>query len=41
MAPPAPRPRSKGKKSEPDWKAGTRALRKQRKKGDTGKGGED
>ena len=38
MQPPAPRPRSKGKKSEPDWKAGTRALRKQREKGDKGKG---
>jgi putative RNA 2'-phosphotransferase len=39
MAPPAPRPRAKGKKAEPAWKAGTRALRKQRGKGEEGKGG--
>ena len=38
MLPPAPKPRSKGKKAEPDWKAGTRALRKQREKGEKGKG---
>lgn len=38
MPPPAPKPRSKGKKDEPDWKAGTRALRKQRKKGEKAKG---
>jgi putative RNA 2'-phosphotransferase len=37
MLPPATKPRSKGKKSEPDWKAGTRALRKQRGKGEEGK----
>ena len=28
-----PKPKGKGKKDEPDWKAGTRALRKQREKG--------
>ena len=39
MLPPASKPRSKGKKNEPDWKAGTRALRKQRGKGEKGKGG--
>ena len=38
MLPPAAKPRSKGKKAEPDWKAGTRALRKQREKGEKGKG---
>jgi len=38
MLPPAAKPRSKGKKDEPDWKAGTRALRKQRGKGEKGKG---
>ena len=41
MLPPATKPRSKGKKSEPDWKAGTRALRKQREKGEKGKGRKD
>ena len=39
MAPPVAKPRSKGKKTEPAWKAGTRALRKQRGKGEKGKGG--
>jgi putative RNA 2'-phosphotransferase len=38
MAPPAARPRAKGKKTEPAWKAGTRALRKQRRKGEEDKG---
>ncbi len=39
MAPPAPKPwQSKGKKDEPAWKSGTRALRKQRGKGGKGKG---
>ena len=38
MLQPAAKPRSKGKKTEPDWKAGTRALRKQREKGEKGKG---
>ena len=38
MLPPSAKPWSKGKKDEPDWKAGTRALRKQRGKGDKGKG---
>jgi putative RNA 2'-phosphotransferase len=38
MAPPGTKPRSKGKKDEPAWKAGTRALRKQREKGEKGKG---
>jgi putative RNA 2'-phosphotransferase len=38
MQQPAAKPRSKGKKDEPDWKAGTRALRKQREKGGKGKG---
>jgi putative RNA 2'-phosphotransferase len=38
MVPPATKPRSKGKKDEPAWKAGTRALRKQREKGEKGKG---
>ena len=36
MLQPAARPRSKSKKAEPDWKAGTRALRKT--KGKRGKG---
>ena len=36
--PPKPKPWSKGKKDEPDWKAGTRALRKNREQGDKGKG---
>ena len=36
--PPAPPPRRRGKKEEPAWKAGARALRKQRTKGDSGKG---
>jgi putative RNA 2'-phosphotransferase len=31
-------PRPRGKKAEPAWKAGTRALRKQREKGEKGKG---
>jgi len=35
---PGTKPRSKGKKDEPAWKAGTRALRKQREKGEKGKG---
>ena len=39
MAPPAPKPRSKGRKDEPAWKAGTRALRKQREKGGGDLGG--
>jgi putative RNA 2'-phosphotransferase len=38
MLPPKATPRSKGKKNEPDWKAGTRALRKQREKEEKGKG---
>jgi putative RNA 2'-phosphotransferase len=38
MLQPVAKPRSKGKKTEPDWKAGTRALRKQRGKGEKGKG---
>jgi len=38
MPPPGTRPRSKGKKDEPPWKAGTRALRKQREKGGKGHG---
>jgi putative RNA 2'-phosphotransferase len=38
MLPPAAKPRPKGKKDEPAWKAGTRALRKQREKGGKGKG---
>jgi putative RNA 2'-phosphotransferase len=38
MAPPPAKPWSKGKKDEPAWKAGTRALRKQREKGEKGKG---
>ena len=38
MAPPGAKPRSKGKRDEPAWKAGTRALRKQRQKGEKGKG---
>ncbi len=38
MLPPAPKPRSKGRKNEPAWKAGTRALRKQREKGEKGQG---
>ena len=41
MLPAPAKPRSKGKKSEPDWKAGTRALRKQREKGEKGKGRKD
>ena len=32
MLQPAAKPRSKGKRDEPAWKAGTRALRKQREK---------
>jgi putative RNA 2'-phosphotransferase len=35
MFQPATKPRSKSKQDEPDWKAGTRALRKQRRKGGT------
>jgi putative RNA 2'-phosphotransferase len=38
MLPPGVKPRSKGRKDEPAWKAGTRALRKQREKGEKGKG---
>jgi len=38
MLHPAAKPRSKGKRDEPDWKAGTRTLRKQRGKGGKGKG---
>ena len=38
MPPPGTKPRSKGKKGEPAWKAGTRALRKQRQKGEKEKG---
>ena len=38
MPQPGGKPRSKGKKDEPVWKAGTRALRKQREKGEKGKG---
>jgi putative RNA 2'-phosphotransferase len=41
MQPPTPRPRSKGKKSEPAWKTGTRALRKQRQKGEKDTGSQD
>ena len=41
MLPPAAKPRSKGKKDEPAWKAGTRALRKQREKGGKGQGRKD
>jgi putative RNA 2'-phosphotransferase len=41
MLQPAAKPRAKSKKSEPDWKAGTRALRKQREKGEKGKGRKD
>jgi putative RNA 2'-phosphotransferase len=37
MLPPAATPRSKGKKDEPDWKAGARALRRDRKKGEQAK----
>lgn len=33
MFQPAPKPNRKGKKAEPAWKAGTRALRKERAKG--------
>jgi putative RNA 2'-phosphotransferase len=37
--PPAPKPqRGRGKKAEPAWKSGARALRKQRAKGEKGKG---
>lgn len=36
--PPALKPKGKGKKAEPIWKAGTRALRKERAKGEKGKG---
>jgi putative RNA 2'-phosphotransferase len=36
--PPPAKPRPKGKTDEPAWKAGTRALRKQREKGEKGKG---
>jgi putative RNA 2'-phosphotransferase len=38
MLQPAAKPRSKSKKTEPDWKAGTRALRKKRGKGEKGRG---
>ena len=38
MPQPGTKPWSKGKKDEPAWKAGTRALRKQREKGEKGKG---
>jgi hypothetical protein len=38
MLSPAAKPRSKGKKGEPDWKRGTRALRKEQEKGGKGKG---
>jgi len=37
MFQPPSKGRGKGKKDEPAWKAGTRALRKQRKKGEKGK----
>ncbi|MFZ5449868.1 MAG: RNA 2'-phosphotransferase [Thermodesulfobacteriota bacterium] len=33
-----PAPKAKGKKGEPAWKTGTRALRKERAKGEKGKG---
>jgi len=39
MLPPAAKPRSKGKRDEPAWKAGTRALRKKWKKRDKGEKG--
>jgi putative RNA 2'-phosphotransferase len=38
MLQPAAKPRAKSKKTEPDWKAGTRAFRKNREKGQKGKG---
>ena len=34
MFPPAPKPKRTGKKAEPAWKAGTRALRKKRRRGE-------
>jgi putative RNA 2'-phosphotransferase len=34
MLQPAPKHKGKGKKDEPDWKAGTRALRKKRRRGE-------
>ena len=37
-ASPRPNPGPKARRDEPDWKAGTRALRKQREKGEKGKG---
>jgi putative RNA 2'-phosphotransferase len=37
MLPPPARLRGKGKRDEPDWKAGARALRKERKKGEKAK----
>ena len=39
--PPAKPHQRRGKKAEPAWKAGARALRKQRGKGETGKRGKD
>jgi putative RNA 2'-phosphotransferase len=38
MFQPPSKGRGRGKKDEPAWKAGTRALRKQRRKGEKGKG---
>ena len=38
MLQPAPKPRAKSKKTEPDWKAGTRALRKKKETGGKGRG---
>jgi putative RNA 2'-phosphotransferase len=34
MFPAPPKPKGKGKKDEPDWKAGTRELRRSREKGE-------
>ena len=41
MFPPAPKPKRTGKQAEPAWKAGTRALRKERAKGERGKRDKD
>ncbi len=38
MLQPGPKHRGKGKKDEPDWKSGARALRKEREKGGKAKG---